>query len=198
MLHFTEGIGQGLLASYLSRPNTIVIAGLRDSSHPTAKALNDLPRDASSKLITVTLDSLTTSDPTTAVQILQEKHHISYLDTVIANAGISKPQGYGPIAGVNFEDVKEHIDVNAIGPLLLFQATLPLLQKAAHGPGKFITVSSPIGSIGAMEQRPFPMSAYGASKATLNWITRKIHFEHPDLISFATDPGLVFSSCMKS
>ena len=89
--------------------------------------------------------------------------------------------------------MKEHIEVNALGALALFQATLPLLQntRTARGSGmaKFVTVSSPIGSIGGMEQRPFPMSAYGASKAALNWMTRKMHFEHEGLIVFALDPG---------
>ena len=135
------------------------------------------------------IDSLEPSDAKAAVQTLQNKHRITSLDVIIANAGISSPKAFSPVASVKIEDVKEHVDVNTIGPLALFQATLPLLEKATHGPGKFVTVSSPIGSIGGMEQRPFPMSAYGASKAALNYLTRKIHFEHENLIAFAIDPG---------
>ena len=183
------GIGQGLLADYLSRPNTTAIAGVRDPSHPSVQALSKLPKGPSSTLIIVKIDSASPSDAADAVQTLQTKHKITSLDTVIANAGISYPKAFGPVANVKVEDVKEHLDVNTIGPLVLFQATQPLLKKAVHGPGKFVTVSSPIGSIGGMEQRPFPMSAYGASKAALNYLTRKIHFEHEDLIAFAVDPG---------
>lgn len=183
------GIGKGLVATYLTRPNTTVIGGVRDPSSPTAKALDSLPKGQSSALILVKIESTSMTDAATAIQTLKSQHGITYLDSVLANAGISLPKAFGPIANVKITDVKEHIDVNAIGPLLLFQATLPLLEKAVHGPGKFITVSSPIGSIGGMEQRPFPMSAYGASKAMLNWVTRKIHFEHEDLIAFPVDPG---------
>ena len=183
------GIGQGLVAAYLSRPNTTVIAGVRDPSHPTAKALSDLPKGASSSLITVKIDSASPTDAAAAIESLQNKYHIFSLDTVIANAGISATKAFGPVANMKVDDVKEHVNVNAIGPLLLFQATLPLLRKAVHGLGKFVFVSSPIGSIGAMEQRLYPMPAYGASKAMANYLTRKVHFEHEDLVAFAIDPG---------
>ncbi len=139
------------MANYLARHNTIVVGGVRDPSSPAAKALDSLPKGQSSTLILVKIDSTSTTDAATAVQTLQSQHGITYLDNVIANAGISLPKGFGPIANVKITDGKEHIDVNAIGPLLLFQATLSLLEKAVHGPSKFVTVSSPIGSIGGME-----------------------------------------------
>ena len=183
------GIGQGLLSTYLSRPNTIVIAGVRDPSHPTARAILSLPKGHSSALIIVKIDSTLSTDSTTAIETLQSKYNIASLDIVIANAAISLPKAYGPVASVKIDDVKEHVDVNAFGPLRLFQTTLPLLKKAAHGPGKFITVSSTAGSIGAMESHPFTVAAYGASKAMLNCLNRKIHCEHEELIAFAVDPG---------
>ena len=140
-------------------------------------------------MIIVKIDSLSTTDATAVISDLQAKHGVSHLDVVIANAGICKPQGFGPAADLKLSDMKEHIDTNAIAPFLLFQATLPLLKKATHGPGKFAGISSPIASIGGMEQRPYPMTAYGASKAMLNFLVRKIHFENEDIISFAVDPG---------
>ena len=92
--------------------------------------------------------------------------------------GITKSQAFGPAVEVKASDVKEHFDVNTVGPLLLFRATLPLLKRAAHGSGKYIGVSSPIGSIGGMEQHPYPMTAYRISKAALNYFVRKIYFEN--------------------
>jgi norsolorinic acid ketoreductase len=38
---------------------------------------------------------------------------------------------------------------------------------------------------------PMPVTAYGASKATLNYIVRKIHFENEHLIAFPISPGWV-------
>lgn len=40
-----------------------------------------------------------------------------------------------------------------------------------------------------MEDSPFPMFAYGASKAPAHYLTRKIHCESPGLIAFVVDPG---------
>ena len=65
---------------------------------------------------------------------------------------------------------------------------VPLLQKSRHG-AKFVGIGSPLGSIGGMEQRPYPCAAYGASKAVLHWLVRKVHFENKDIVSFVLDPG---------
>lgn len=54
-----------------------------------------------------------------------------------------------------------------------------------------MALGSPIGSIGGMESRPFPLAAYGLSKAMIHWTTRKIHEEHPGIVAFVVDPGYV-------
>ncbi len=102
---------------------------------------------------------------------------------MIANAGISS--SFAPVASTALKDVKEHLAVNGIGPLLLFQSVLELLKNGS----KFAIVNSAMGSIGAMETRPFPFFAYGASKAFANYLIRKIHFENEELVAFAIDPG---------
>lgn len=179
------GIGKGLVATYISRPNSIVIAGVRDPNAASSKALSDLPRSQSSSVIVVKIDSGSTTDAAAAIKLLQSEHSITHLDVVIANAGIS--DSYQPPATVSIDEMKTLINVNAIGSLILFQAVLPLLQKSPKP--KFVAVSSPLGSIGGMELRPYPMVGYGTSKAALNYIVRKIHFAHEDLVSFAVDPG---------
>ena len=93
------------------------------------------------------------------------------------------------MATVNLDDLQEHIQVNVYGPLTLFQATLPLLERSANP--KFAAVGSPLGSIGGMESRPFPSASYGISKAALHWIVRKIHQEHSNITAFVLDPGFV-------
>lgn len=42
-----------------------------------------------------------------------------------------------------------------------------------------------------MKFMPIPAAAYGASKAAINYITRKIHFENDWLIAFFIHPGCV-------
>lgn len=43
-----------------------------------------------------------------------------------------------------------------------------------------------------MGDLPLPFLAYGLSKAGVNYVTRKISFEHPGLIAFPISPGYAF------
>jgi len=179
----SRGLGLGLTKAYLLRPNSTVIAAVRNPS--SASSLNSLPKGEGSTLIIVKIDSASHTDAQAAIKELTEVHKITTLDVVIANAGISLPPV--PIATVPLSEIQDSLNTNAFGPLLLFQASLPLLKKGS----KFIGVSSAVSTIGGMELRPYPLTAYGVSKAALNFFMRKIHFEHEDLIAFALDPGFV-------
>lgn len=176
------GLGLGLLKAYLSRPNTTVIAAVRDPASALS-LLKSLPKGEGSTLIIVKIDSSSHTDALTAIEEITTVHNIKTLDVVIANAGINHT--FGPVATLPTAAIEEHFNVNAIGPLLLFQASFPLLNKGS----KFIGMSSALGTIGGMELRPFPSTAYGVSKAALNYFTRKIHFENEDLVAFSLDPG---------
>jgi len=184
-----RGIGNGILKLFLSRPNTTVIAALRDVKSTLAKALTSLPKAENSSLIMVKIDSSLENDAAAAVEILGSKHDITKIDTVIANAGI--PGTLGPVVSITADEVLNNVRVNSLGPLFLFQATLPLLNKSSRP--KFVVLGSQAGSIGDMEKAPFPMAAYGSSKAMTHYFVRKIHFEHKDIISFAVEPGFTRS-----
>jgi NAD(P)-dependent dehydrogenase (short-subunit alcohol dehydrogenase family) len=80
--------------------------------------------------------------------------------------------------------------VNSIAPIILFQAFYPLL-KASKSTPKFITVTSGAGSVATFVDSPVTMGGYSASKAALNSLTRKIHFENEWLVAFPLDPGPV-------
>ncbi|KAL6232396.1 hypothetical protein BDW75DRAFT_232843 [Aspergillus navahoensis] len=160
-----RGIGRGVVEVLLSRPNTTVIAAVRNPDAAASQSLNSITPGTSSHLII---------------------YNISHLDVVIANAGISND--YSPVHSVSPDVVREHVDVNFYGPLHLFQAAYPLLKKSSRP--IFVGVGSAMGTIGGMDQRPFPNAAYGPSKAMLHWMVRKIHFENEDFISFISDPGL--------
>ena len=142
---------------------------------------------AGSKVITVKLDSTSKSDAKAAVEELKVKYGIEKLDVVIANAGISK--NYATVLGSSPEDFLDHFNVNTIGPVLLFQATWSLLDRV-EAP-KFVVLSSIIGTIGGMEKVPLPAVAYGVSKAAINYVSRKLHFEHEKLIVVPIHPGYV-------
>ena len=184
------GLGRGLLEVYLSRPNSIVVAAVRDPSNETSKSLSSITVGKGSKLIVVKLDSLSETDAKSAVQLLKSEHGIDHLDTVVANSGIANY--YGTALETPISELRDHINVNTIGTLILFQATWPLLQFSQNP--KFILISTGIASMGYMENIPMPVTAYGSSKAAANFIVLKMHYEHPQLTVFPLHPGFACSS----
>jgi len=179
-----RGLGFAFVTKLLARPNTTVIAGVRDPSHASSQGLSKLPVGKSSSLIVVKLESYPKESALEAVKDLQQNHGISSLDVVIANAAIAKV--FPTVAAVDVEDMAEHYLVNTIGVVALFQAVLPLLSNSQKQ-RKFIAISSKAGSIGNMDK--VPNSAYGVTKAALNYIVKKIHLEHEDIIAVPIDPG---------
>ncbi|KAH7403794.1 hypothetical protein BKA64DRAFT_670014 [Cadophora sp. MPI-SDFR-AT-0126] len=187
-----RGIGKGFVTSFLQRPSTTVIAAVRDPLHPTSKALSALPTAKDSRLILVPLDSSAPTSAKEAVEILKKDYSINHLDVVIANAGVAK--GGATVRETSAENITEHVLVNTIGPVLLFQATADLLKASPTKQPVFVAISTLVGSMGAMEMlAAFPPnhSPYGGSKAALNWFIRRLHFEEPWLTSFVMHPGLV-------
>lgn len=85
------------------------------------------------------------------------------------------------------KEMFEHFAINTVGPLLLFQACSPLLNASPNA--KFVVMSSGAGSLSEMENVKVENTAYGSSKAAVNFVTRKIHFENPNLIAFPINPG---------
>lgn len=92
---------------------------------------------------------------------------IQALNVLINNAAILKTW-MGTIVDVSAEELRETFNTNVVGPILLTQALLPLLE--AGKPARVINVSSQLGSV---EQMGDGWPAYGLSKAALNAATRK-------------------------
>lgn len=182
------GIGKGLVTAYLAKANTTVIATCREVSEQITKDLFSLSRGHGSNLIIVSLSLDKPQSVINAVSQLQRHHSINKIDIVIANAGICIH--YGPLARMEDADLVSHFDVNTLGPIRLFRATLPLLQASSQP--KFIYISSELASITGLERSSSLTSAYGVSKVASNYLVKKIHTEHPDMIAFSIDPGYVY------
>jgi norsolorinic acid ketoreductase len=133
----------------------------------------------------VKIDSVSQTDALTAIETLKSEHQITKLDIVIANAGIANYWGAARVTPA--QEMIEHYQVNVVGPLLLFQATAELLDAAPEP--KFFAISSAVGSISAQEHIPLESSAYGASKAALNFLSARIHFENPKIVAAPVHPG---------
>ncbi|TRM64268.1 hypothetical protein BD626DRAFT_568042 [Schizophyllum amplum] len=176
-----RGIGLAITSQLAARPDAIVFAGARDPSR--AAELKKLVKTYPGR---VHILKVLSADRTNNDEAAQEiKKTAGRLDVVIANAGIS--DCFKTSLETQPEDMIRHFDVNTNGPLVLFQATYELL-RASPSP-KFVSVSSGNGSIAIGPELPVNVMAYGMSKAALNWVTRKLHRDFPDMIIFPINPG---------
>ncbi|KAK0648658.1 aflatoxin biosynthesis ketoreductase nor-1 [Cercophora newfieldiana] len=184
----SRGLGRALAELYLSRPNHTVIGSVRDLSSLTATTLRSTTPAPGSRLILVKIEVTSPTDYTSAITHLTTAESITHLDIVIANAGINGE--LTTVADTPISDLKEVLDVNTVGPILLFQATLPLLLKSKNP--KWIAMSTISSSIGSLDQTAaFPTASYGLSKAAFNFATRSIHFQHEGIVAVAVHPGWV-------
>ena len=171
------------MEALLLRPETTVIVAVRDLDTLDTETLSSLSTAHRSKIIAVKIDGRSDTDAQDAIRLLQDVHQILKLDVIIANAGIAP--GLATVLETTTEDMRDCFEVNTVGALRLFQAAWPLLEVAANP--RFFVISSSLGSLSQME--PLPGLAYSCSKAAVNWMTRKLHFEHEQLVASVFHPG---------
>ncbi|KAJ5312316.1 Short-chain dehydrogenase/reductase SDR [Penicillium antarcticum] len=181
-----KGIGRALIVKYLARENVNILAAVRNPTSSETTSLSTLPTGNSSRLITVKIDASSNTDAIDAVKTLSGKG-ITCLDVVIANAGIFDLEAFTTVAESSIEQIQAHLDVNTLGPVRLFQATLPLLQKSSSA--RFVLMSSLMGTIGGIRNIPLALAPYGASKAAANLFVRKINYEHEGIATLSVHPG---------
>jgi NAD(P)-dependent dehydrogenase (short-subunit alcohol dehydrogenase family) len=182
-----RGLGLGLVKSLLARPNTTVIATVRNEAAASTltRESTETPKGLGSNLRILKLDLSMVNSPVEVREAF--KSDIDHIDVLINNAGGAQPMV--PAAETTAEDLRAAFEVNTIAPLIVFQALWPLLQKSVSP--KLIMITSSVGSIAEME--PVPGGAYGPSKAAQNWLTKALHLENKDrgLIAIALHPGWV-------
>lgn len=179
-----------------------MIAAVRDPAHSTAQALAELSAGEGSRIIVVKYDASIEQSAFDAVKEASNQG-ISHLDIVVANAGIAKL--YPLVKDVKRADIVEHIDVNVLGAVSLYQATRDLLQKSTGKP-IYAIMGSGAGGLAYVysnfghnkwkltifrRQPPVPSAAYGASKSIVNWYGVRINAEDEWLNAFVLDPGWV-------
>ncbi|KAL1756796.1 hypothetical protein FB107DRAFT_289842 [Schizophyllum commune] len=178
-----RGLGLELVTQLATRPDAIVFAGARDPARATN--LQALAKLHPARFHVVKVTSADKEDNIAAVE--EVKRVAGRLDVVIANAGIGDT--LGTALEVNPEDMVRHLEVNTNGALVLFQAVYPLLKESKTP--KFVAITSQVGSIVLVGEIPLMMYPYGASKAALNWVMRKLHHDFPDFVIFPLIPGTV-------
>jgi norsolorinic acid ketoreductase len=179
----TRGIGAELVHQLVSNPSNRVVAAVRNTKAPLSQKLINAKHP---NLTVVQIDSEVDDDPANAAKELKSLG-ITTIDVVIANAGISS--GFQPAINASVGDLRKTFAVNVGGPLLLFQAFLPFLEKSSNP--RFIVVSTLIASKTLARHIPYLSTVYGTSKAAVNFLTLRLAIEHPTISSFVLHPGLV-------
>ncbi|KAM0746071.1 NAD(P)-binding protein [Meredithblackwellia eburnea MCA 4105] len=175
-----RGLGFGLTKALSEQAENIVYAGTRQPAK--SKELLELAA-ARPNVHPIELSSANVEDNKAAAKKIEQE--VGKLDVVIANAGVS--HSFAPALEVSIDAVRDHFEVNTLGPLILFQAVGHLLLKGTNP--KWILMSTGAASMG----KPFPIenTAYGTSKAAANFIITRIHREYPSVTTIAINPGWV-------
>ena len=126
-----RAVGRGIADIILTRPNITLFALVRNPSHGTSQSLVSASQEkgADCKAVLIKYDA---SDPTSAELAMEEiksVHGLTSLDVVIANAGFVAYAG--PSVKASPSDYIDHFTANTLGPLTLFGATAPLLQRSS-------------------------------------------------------------------
>ena len=181
-----RGLGLELVRQYLERGDQVFAA----SRQPAAAAdLQRLHQQYADRLVLLPLD--VTSDASIAAAVAAVAAETDALDVLINNAGVYPHAGSGDahqrLGQLTHDDAIEALQVNAIGPLLVAQALLPLLRAGVKG--RILSMSSGQGSL-TWKATGDPYH-YSASKAALNMYMRSLAAEIGayGLISVLVDPG---------
>lgn len=174
-----RGIGLGFVQALLARGDT-VFATCRAPAQAMQLHACD-PKDG--RLIVLTLDiGDAASIHDAAAQIAASGQTV---DVLIHNAGIYSD--HETLGSIGFAPMLEAIRINALGPLVLTEALLPVLKQSAQP--KIVAISSGYGSISA-NIGGFPYT-YATSKATLNQVMRCIAHDLSGVITVIFNPGWV-------
>ncbi|KAF8176074.1 NAD(P)-binding protein [Pholiota molesta] len=167
----SRGIGLALVDAIASKdPSAIIYAGARDPSGGAAQLI-ELAAKYPGRIEVVKYVAGDKEGNDAIAAEIKATH--GRVDTVIANAGIANY--WGKVHETPVDKFEEHFSVNVLGPLVLFQSIRAVLRASAlpRFPGDM------------------DIATYGTSKAALNWVTRKIHFENEWLVAFPQCPGPV-------
>lgn len=182
-----RGIGFELVKRLSENENNIIITSARNIEQSA-----DLSQ-VNKKRTNVHVVKLDVASKTSVFEAAGEVSKIAdKVDVLISNAGVS--EAFGTVLDTDEDDWSTHWKTNVLGPVLLYQAFYPLLAKGDAK--KIIFMSSMLGSIGGF--LGLSVSAYGQSKAAMNYTTKEISTEvaekgftvvavHPGLVS--TDTG---------
>jgi len=152
----SRGLGFCLSEAYLEQGDTVYM-GVRTTGSEEMQAL--LAR-YKGRAIPILVDVVETATVTDVAQDVMQ--HTKTLDILINNAGIHSATSFNGIEDTDLDECAEVYNVNAVGPLRVVKAFMPLLGAGAQ----VVNISSESGSIGMCKRdKEFD---YCMSKAAMN------------------------------
>nr|XP_056718677.1 C-factor-like [Euleptes europaea] len=196
-----RGIGLGLVRQLLSEPDPPqwVFACSREPDVERAQELRNLVSKYPN-LVMVKLDATSSTSIKDAAACVENHLKGSGLNLLINNAGIFNKVA---LDTVNEEDMINGYKTNVIGPLLVSQAFLPLLRRAAQESSEkglscsraaIINISSDMGSIELASLAHISVAIpYRCSKAALNMLTQcqSVGYKEDGILCMIIHPGWV-------
>jgi NAD(P)-dependent dehydrogenase (short-subunit alcohol dehydrogenase family) len=185
-----RGIGFEIARQLAQKEMTILIGARNDEAGREARnKLADQGLDVHSIRIDVT-------DPTTVESAMGRiKDEFGRLDVLVNNAGIMIDPNTR-LLELSVNSLQSTLETNTLGPLLLCQASVPLM-KANHY-GRIVNMSSTMGSLDEitnpdLRYLQFPCPGYRLSKTLLNAITVLLARElrYSNILVNSACPGLV-------
>jgi NAD(P)-dependent dehydrogenase (short-subunit alcohol dehydrogenase family) len=176
-----QALGYNFVLRYLEQGDT-VFAGVRKPS----EALSALQAEYPETLHILTMDIGSTASVDAAAELVATK--VPCLDLLINNAVIVSPDYDKTLEQANLDYIAGVVDVDAVGPLRVVKAMLPLLRKSKAA--LIVNISSEAGSIGKCYRTN--MIDYGMAKAALNMATmvlRNTFREEENLNAICIQPG---------
>uniref|UniRef100_A0A8C5SAN5 C-factor-like n=1 Tax=Laticauda laticaudata TaxID=8630 RepID=A0A8C5SAN5_LATLA len=182
-----------------SNPPKWIFATCRDPAGPHAQDLKDL----AAKNLQIVIITLDTTDPSTVkAAAAKVTDHLkgAGLNLLINNAGILNRSS---LETETPESMAETYRTNVIGPMIVVQAFLPLLRKAAQeiplegmscSKAAIINISSEAGSISSIfEWQWGHIIAYRCSKSALNMLSKcqSLHLAKDEILCVALHPGWI-------
>lgn len=182
-----RGLGLELVKQYAQTDNMRVFATCR---HPGEAVQLQAMAQRQPNVSVLTLDVADDSQFATFAETLAA--HTDGIDVLIHNAGMNpKTPDARQLGNLTAAAIQEQIQTNAIGPLLLTQALLPLLRRGTKP--VVVMVSSQMGSL-EWKQKGSGY-AYSMSKSALNMAARTLAYDlKPQGITAITlHPGWVLT-----
>ena len=179
----SRGLGLEFARQYLEAGDRVFAAARNpDQSTPLLELVSGFPDRA----MAVECDVADDASVEAAASLVAES--APALDLVLNNAGT-----YGrsdeTLGDLDWDEVREVFEVNAIGPLRIARAFLPLLKKGKDP--KLIQITSLMGSID--DNRSGGAWSYRMSKAALNMASRNLalDLQRGGIVSLVIHPGWV-------